>query len=335
MTSIELVLSKLPGAKPAGVNKWKVCCPAHADDTPSLSIRYVDKQVLLICRAGCPKIEILKRLNLVYADLFDPDRPRTKKPNKGDLPTAFTPVTAESLSEKLQSVTDHPPPPVHVAGLTLSAQAVQRFAKKDWAGFELPTLPDELLKNFQPLSLEVREYLEARNLTKASILDWELGWHAGAHRISIPIRDKNGKLVGISGRAFHGGKPKFLHSDGFHKDFYLYGEHRCQTGGVVYLVEGFFDVMMLWQRGYRSPLSYMGGGGISAFQVTKLESFGFKRAIIIPDGDAAGRKMAEQVHKAVNERIPAEIVSMKDGLDPDDLEADELVELLGEPEVGG
>lgn len=60
---------------------WSVRCPAHDDDSPSLSVSEGrDGQVLLHCHAGCELDTILAALDLTAADLFPPnghdDRPQ-------------------------------------------------------------------------------------------------------------------------------------------------------------------------------------------------------------------------------------------------------------------
>ena len=69
---IELVLSKLPTAKPNG-DGWLACCPAHEDRSPSLSINEGDDgRVLLKCFAGCSHDAIVGALGLQVSDLFVP-----------------------------------------------------------------------------------------------------------------------------------------------------------------------------------------------------------------------------------------------------------------------
>lgn len=69
---IELVLSRLPGAKRSG-KKWKARCPAHGDRNPSLSIGVgEDGRVLLHCFNGCKLDAILVALGLEKKDLFRP-----------------------------------------------------------------------------------------------------------------------------------------------------------------------------------------------------------------------------------------------------------------------
>jgi hypothetical protein len=58
-------------AQRTGAGRWKARCPAHADRSPSLSIRAGDDgRVLVLCRAGCSLDSILAGLKLAKRDLF-------------------------------------------------------------------------------------------------------------------------------------------------------------------------------------------------------------------------------------------------------------------------
>ncbi|WP_447902142.1 virulence-associated protein E [Pseudomonas serbica] len=68
---LEKVLSCLDKVKPAGANKWKACCPAHDDKTPSLAISETsDGTVLLKCWVGCTAQSIVSAIGLELRDLF-------------------------------------------------------------------------------------------------------------------------------------------------------------------------------------------------------------------------------------------------------------------------
>ncbi|MGC8968419.1 MAG: DUF7146 domain-containing protein [Thermus sp.] len=58
-------------ARRTGPRSWLGLCPAHADRTPSLSIREAeDGRVLVHCFAGCPTEAVLEALGLPWAALF-------------------------------------------------------------------------------------------------------------------------------------------------------------------------------------------------------------------------------------------------------------------------
>jgi hypothetical protein len=64
-------LAALLQARRTGPGKWQARCPAHQDDSPSLSLREgTDGRVLVHCFAGCALDSILAALNLRRSDLF-------------------------------------------------------------------------------------------------------------------------------------------------------------------------------------------------------------------------------------------------------------------------
>jgi len=77
---LENLLSRLDKVKSAGVNKWKACCPAHDDKSPSLAISETsDGTVLLRCWTGCTAKQIVTAMGLELRDLF----PGVKQPRRG------------------------------------------------------------------------------------------------------------------------------------------------------------------------------------------------------------------------------------------------------------
>ncbi len=76
MNPFELVLSKLPDARPVAGSShkaWKARCPAHADSDPSLSVTLGDQGGALIhCYAGCSPEAVVGALGLTMADLMPP-----------------------------------------------------------------------------------------------------------------------------------------------------------------------------------------------------------------------------------------------------------------------
>ncbi|MBP7051188.1 MAG: AAA family ATPase [Phycisphaerae bacterium] len=74
LSPFELVLSKLPEARPingTSQKAWKACCPAHADDKPSLCVSLGEEgRALVHCYAGCPPEAVVAALGLSMADLM-------------------------------------------------------------------------------------------------------------------------------------------------------------------------------------------------------------------------------------------------------------------------
>ena len=67
--TLDLLLSQLQGVRPRGA-RWSACCPAHEDNSPSLSVAEGDRGILLRCFAGCTVQEICGSLGIKPQDLF-------------------------------------------------------------------------------------------------------------------------------------------------------------------------------------------------------------------------------------------------------------------------
>jgi len=69
----EALLSRLDRVRRTGQSRWSACCPAHADKSPSLSVREEDDGRLLVrCFAGCSVPEVLNALGLDWSALYPP-----------------------------------------------------------------------------------------------------------------------------------------------------------------------------------------------------------------------------------------------------------------------
>lgn len=188
-------------------------------------------------------------------------------------------------------------------------------------------LDDAMLNEFQPMPPDVLEHLQGRGITALSIAQWEIGYHRAKRRISIPIRDENGKLVGLSGRLYKGREdiPKYLHSR-FKRDLVLYGEHMVEKGGVGYLTEGFFQTIAITQAGFPGAVGRM-GTHLSKWQIEKLKRF-FTALVVVPDGDKPGRDSARLVQQMLQHSMPVVIAAMPDKCDADSIPHTQLMEIL-------
>ena len=69
--SADTLLSCLDRVRKTKPDTWQACCPAHADKSPSLSIRELaDGRVLVHCFGGCSVEEVLGAVGLTFDDLF-------------------------------------------------------------------------------------------------------------------------------------------------------------------------------------------------------------------------------------------------------------------------
>jgi DNA primase catalytic core len=144
-------------------------------------------------------------------------------------------------------------------------------------------------------------------------------------RIMIPIRNLHGQVVGFGSRSLSSDKevPKYLNSpesDLFHKRELLYGLYEnlpeIRKRRELLLVEGFFDVIKLWQSGIRYAAASM-GTALSGGWIRRLKRL-VKRLVIVFDGDEPGiQAMVRHAPAFFQEGWEPEVMVIPQGEDPD------------------
>lgn len=115
-------------------------------------------------------------------------------------------------------------------------------------------------------------------------------------RVIFPIRDNQGRTIGFGGRALDDEvKPKYINSSDspvFHKQHVLYGyyESRQQRADRWLVVEGYMDVIALYQAGIYGAVASM-GTAINESQISRLLTLNPTLTLSF-DGDSAGQKAA-------------------------------------------
>ncbi len=116
-------------------------------------------------------------------------------------------------------------------------------------------------------------------------------------RVTFPIRNSRGQLVGFGGRVIGAGEPKYLNSPEtplFEKGRELYGLYEARQAireaGRALVVEGYMDVVALAQHGVAYAVATLGTACTPA-HVQKLARQ-TARVIFCFDGDATGRRAA-------------------------------------------
>ena len=116
-------------------------------------------------------------------------------------------------------------------------------------------------------------------------------------RLMFPIADPGGKIVGFGGRVIGQGLPKYLNSAEtplFRKGASIYGlfqaKETIREQDRVVVVEGYLDVLALWQFGLTCAVATL-GTALTPDHVRILGRY-TKNIIALFDGDEAGRKAA-------------------------------------------
>lgn len=93
MNRVGMILARLDRVKKTGPDQWLACCPAHEDNTPSMTIRALDDRILMHCFGGCAIEQILDALGITFEDLFaeplEPKRSMRRTFSSGDVLSAL------------------------------------------------------------------------------------------------------------------------------------------------------------------------------------------------------------------------------------------------------
>jgi DNA primase len=210
-----------------------------------------------------------------------------------------------------------------------------------------------------PLGFQLRidpahEYGLNRGLSQETIETFGIGYCVSkatfAGRYLIPLHNESGQLVGYAGRALdEATEPRYLfpsREKGFYKSHLLFNLNRVlaeqyDTGtklddfplsGAIVVVEGFFTTMKISSASLPECVAAL-GSVLSEVQADLLCKY-FQRAILLGDGDEAGRRFTDEaVVKLVHRGMWVKCIDLPEGVQPDHLSSEELRELLLGPDI--
>jgi DNA primase len=191
--------------------------------------------------------------------------------------------------------------------------------ESDLAQFKIPWMS---LKS--PLSGPV-VYLLQRGFNTRTLDSWQIGYDSLSDRITIPVHDENGNIVGIKGRAWRPEvQPRYIslghqvsqsfsryNFHTYHKSQFVYGLHKLSDVHTLLLVEGELNAMALHQMGMKNAVA-VAGSEFSKRQCDLIVS-NAEAVCIFFDQDLAGKAGAKKVAGMLDEHIPVSIVEKAHG----------------------
>ncbi|MCX7981852.1 MAG: DNA primase [Syntrophales bacterium] len=143
------------------------------------------------------------------------------------------------------------------------------------------------------------------------------------HRIIFPIFDLMDRVIAFGGRELEDGTPKYLNSPEspiYTKGHTLYGlnfaREEIRKKGHVIVVEGYFDLLSLWDRGIQNVVATL-GTAFTEEHVSLLHRF-TSQAVAIFDPDEAGKKaLARSLSLFLKGNLEVKVVILPSGYDPD------------------
>ncbi|WP_377473382.1 MAG: DNA primase [Microcoleus anatoxicus] len=150
------------------------------------------------------------------------------------------------------------------------------------------------------------------------------------HRVMIPIRDTQGRVIGFGGRSLGDEQPKYLNSpetELFDKGKTLFALDTAKIAiskaDAAVVVEGYFDAIALHAAGIGNAVASL-GTALSLDQVRQLLRYTDSKQIILNfDADKAGNQAAEraigEIEKlAYQGEVQLRVLNIPDGKDADE-----------------
>ena len=318
------VISRSVDLKRAGAN-FKGLCPFHNEKTPSFVVSE-SKQFFTCfgCGARGDVIEFEKRYyNLGFSEAVE------------KLADEYG-VTLE----KKQGYEDKRRARYYEVNKMAARYFYDNFTRMKNDGYEYMKgreISDKTLKKFgigyAPKGwTNLYEYLKKKGVSDQEMADLGLITVNGdkkydrfRNRVMFPIINTSGKVIGFGGRAIaEGDSPKYLNSPEsivFQKKNNLYSlnfaRQAAAKDGFIILVEGYMDVISLFQSGVQNAVASL-GTALTENQAKMLHRY-TGDVVLSYDADAAGRKAAMRGMDILrNEDCRVRVLHVTDGKDPDE-----------------
>ena len=141
--------------------------------------------------------------------------------------------------------------------------------------------PEENLEGLEPYC----DYIASRGVSEDTARDWGVLFDPDDSTVLFPIRDSEGRLVGLTSRNTETGQK---HNDlAFNRGRYLYGQHLFPSCRELVVVEGQFDALTVYQAGF--PVVGLLSNRITADQARLIRDMGVRSVVQLLDGDNGGR----------------------------------------------
>ncbi|MGI9530652.1 DNA primase [Lutimonas sp.] len=144
-------------------------------------------------------------------------------------------------------------------------------------------------------------------------------------RVMFPIQSMSGRILGFGGRTLSTDKraAKYLNSpesDIYHKSKVLYGLYQAKQSVAkednCYLVEGYTDVISMWQSGIENVVA-SSGTALTPDQIRLINRL-TNNITVLFDGDAAGiRASIRGIDLILEQGMNVKVVAFPEGDDPD------------------
>lgn len=325
------VISDYVTLKKAGRDFWGLC-PFHREKTPSFKVSQ-ERQMFYCfgCSEGGDVISFVKKVaDISYIEAV---RQLARKAGVALPRPEMTPEQKETLTqtEQIRKVNERAAAffmrvlfteaggdaRTYLKSRGIGDEAVKVFrlgyAREGWR-----YLRDALESEKIPLALAEQAGLIVQKTDEGG------GYDRFRGRLIFPIEDAGGQVIAFGGRVIGDGEPKYLNSPEsplYVKGRNLYGlnktKEEIRRSGYAILVEGYFDLIALWNAGIRNVVATL-GTALTREQVQLIRRY-TSQVVALFDPDDAGRKaLARCLELFLGENVEGKAVILPEGYDPDD-----------------
>lgn len=327
-SDIVKVISDYIKVQQSGIN-YKGLCPFHGEKTPSFYIN-TSKQIYKCfgCGEGGDVINFVMKIeNLEFMDAV-----KLLAKDCGIEINTNMDEQSKIRMEKIKKIQD------------INTEAARYYfsnlIKEKNYGYEYLRrrgLDDKIIKKFglgyAPKAwTNLMEYLISKGYDKETLVECGLVTYKKdgnkyydrfINRVIFPIFDYRGNVIGFGGRVLDDSLPKYLNSPdtlAFNKKYNLYGLNFARkniTDRTVILVEGYMDLISLYQYGIRNVCATL-GTALTIDQGNLLKRY-VDTVVISYDSDDAGVKATlRAIDILTSVGINVKVLNLKDVKDPDE-----------------
>ena len=341
---VELVSARVD-LRRVGANRFEGLCPFHDERTPSFGIDPVKKVYHCFgCQAGGDVFRYVMETEALdfgaavqtLADRYGVELERERE----DPRAAARRQRRERLYELLERTTAYYERYLWEAGEAAGARAylaergLEEATLREFRVGYAPGAWDRVVLASRRAGFGEEE-LQAAGLGQRSRRGTLVDRFRG--RITFPLADSRGRVLGFGARALGDEMPKYLNtSEGelYRKGRHLFGVHLARATAArelsAIVVEGYTDVLALHQAGLRATVGIM-GTALTEAQVDEVAGLVGKggRVALALDADAAGQEaMLRAAAAAARRSIELRVVAMPEGTDPADLVREQGAEAM-------
>lgn len=326
---VDEVRKVVPQLKKKG-RYWWGNCPFHSEKSPSFHVREEGNYYCFGCGAGG---DVFGFVQETQGGTFPEVVERLAKQVGIKLPEPenYNPKAEAQRQNGLKALERAT---AHFQRCLAGSAGAAYFAKRALSQttideFQLGYAPDDWTSLHNALTTEgfTPDVLKEAGLTIASTKG-KGDYDRFRGRVMFPIHDGSARVVGFGGRILESGEPKYLNSPEtpyFNKSYLLYNLHRAKPelkkGGQLVVVEGYMDVIALYQAGFKTAVAPL-GTSITEDHIALMWNH-HAAPVICLDGDSAGKaaalRAAEKVLPILEPGKTLQFVALPQGEDPDSL----------------